>query len=476
MTTNDFNPEISNSNFNSAQYYIDDDGGFKFLSPYLSSSDFDGTIPVLEEAIDAQDIKPGMLLLIDGLNYYPVVSISYDDPELEASPSTDVTIGYIGANSQLTIKVYNATDQVNVRYEDWDNKDLGSRGWTITSGGNAIFANVGVRGDLEATTLDVGGVNGITYDGSTVTIGASVIVNAPITFNGVTEEELSSALSGYIPDGSAAADIISNSTTITGGNIFTGTIQSQYYSYASGLYSNNGMQVGLDGNGYIRSPNFYLDTSGNAYFRGEVNAAAGFFGTTFANWKIGSVTNGNRMAIETDTLKLYTQTTSGVDHGNISFYSSNGSTFTGTIANALSQTDKTIQGLGNGLFIGTVDDYIFIPGSGNSNRARTKTSGFEWYASDGTTKIMSITGGAGGLSVFTGDITLTGGGTFIGDGSGLTNLPGGGGSYTLTNSDIIALPAVPNNSTGAKVLYGRILSSVPADASSYPDNSIVIIT
>ena len=144
MTTNNFEPEISNSNLNSAQYYIDDDGGFKFVSPYLSSSNFDGTIPVVEDTINAEDIKPGMLILLDDQNYYAVVSVAYDDIDLEDTPSTNITIGYIDSNNELTAVVYDFTDQVDVRYEDWENKDLGSQGWTITSGGNAIFANVGV--------------------------------------------------------------------------------------------------------------------------------------------------------------------------------------------------------------------------------------------------------------------------------------------------------------------------------------------
>lgn len=265
MTTNNFEPEISNANLNATQYYIDDDGTLKFISPYIASSNFDGSIPVVEFTASAQNIKSGWLIKVASAQFVPVISTAYDDVDLTASPNDIITIKYLDTNNELKSKEYNKTDLISARYEDWDNKTLGEQGWTITYGGNAIFANVGVRGEIEATTLDVGGTDGITYDGNTVTIGASVIINAPLTVGG-----------NFIVSGSAAQDIISNNTTITGGNIATGSIKSQGYSGpgTASAFSTSGMLINLD-DGSITSNNFRINSSGSAFFKGEIVANSG---------------------------------------------------------------------------------------------------------------------------------------------------------------------------------------------------------
>ena len=157
MTTNNFEPEISNANLNATQYYIDDDGTLKFISPYIASSNFDGSIPVVEFTASAQNIKSGWLIKVASAQFVPVISIAYDDVDLTASPSNIITIKYLDTNNELKSKEYDKTDLISARYEDWDNKTLGEQGWTITYGGNAIFANVGVRGRIEATEGDIEG-------------------------------------------------------------------------------------------------------------------------------------------------------------------------------------------------------------------------------------------------------------------------------------------------------------------------------
>jgi len=49
--------------------------------------------------------------------------------------------------------------------------------------GSLNASSATITGNLTATTLDVGGPNGIVYNGSTVTIGSSVTINAPVTVN-----------------------------------------------------------------------------------------------------------------------------------------------------------------------------------------------------------------------------------------------------------------------------------------------------
>ena len=478
MTTNNFEPEISNSNLNSAQYYIDDDGGFKFISPYLSSSNFDGTIPVIEDTINAEDIKPGMLILLDDQNYYAVVSVAYDDIDLEDTPSTNITVGYIDDNNELTAVVYDFTDQVDVRYEDWDNKDLGSQGWTITSGGNAIFANVGVRGDLEATTLDVGGDAGITYDGTSIIIGASVIINAPVTFNGsgsfvtfnnlsasyalisfvdTVNNRLSASLSsvsssvsrlvindnilsasitnlynaGFVTD----SDLVTNgATTITGNNITTGVINANLVNVSSGLTGNRGIKInslGLFAYDSGSNPTLSIDSNtGNLTARGTIQATSGYFGSPTYGITIGD--NGSAVALETQTLRIGSFRTSGITFGSINFYTTSGSAL-GNIS--ATNSNKNWSLFGDGVGFGTSNDYFLLPANSNTNKARYFGSGFEWLNTSNQV-IMSIAGGTGGLRVQNntggivvsggGNIEVTGTGRFVGDGSGLTNLPGGG--------------------------------------------------
>ena len=511
MTTNNFDPEISNSNLNSAQYYIDDDGGFKFISPYLSSSNFDGTIPVIEDTINAEDIKPGMLILLDDQNYYAVVSVAYDDIDLEDTPSTNITIGYIDSNNELTAVVYDFTDQVDVRYEDWDNKDLGSQGWTITSGGNAIFANVGVRGDLEATTLDVGGDAGITYDGTSVIIGASVIINAPVTFNGsgsfVTLDYLSSSyalqtfvntvnnrLSASISSVSSSvsrlvindnilsasitnlynagfvtdSDLVTNgATTITGNNITTGIINANLVNVSSGLTGNRGIKInslGLFAYDSGSNQTLSIDSNtGNLTARGTIQATSGYFGNPTYGITIGD--NGSAVTLETQTLRMGSFRTSGITFGSINFYTTSGSAL-GNIS--ATNSNKNWSTFGDGVGFGSNNDYLLLPANSNSNRARYFGNGFEWRNTSNQI-LMSIAGGTGGLrintdGVLTGNgitslnanIEVTGTGKFVGDGSLLTNLPGGGGggvtSFKWGDTGLTETGAVAI--TGAEIVAG----------------------
>ena len=156
MTTNSFETETSNANIGFAQYYVDDDGSFKFTSPILQSSNFDGSVPIIEGTIDAEEIKSGMSIKLDG-SYYSVIDVFKDDPDLEDDPSEVVSISYINNNNETQEIDYDFSDQVEVRYENWDEKFLGNQGWALTYGGNAIFSNVGVRGTIEALDGDIGG-------------------------------------------------------------------------------------------------------------------------------------------------------------------------------------------------------------------------------------------------------------------------------------------------------------------------------
>lgn len=278
MTNNFFEPQEVNLQVQPLPTYIDSDGVFKINTPMLATYNFDGLIPKYDGAINASNVKPGYLIQLDtGGQYYPVVSVESDDDVLESTGL--VTINYIDDLGNTNSESYGETDEVNVIYENWDEKIVGSQGWGITSGGNAIFTNVAVRGDLEATTMDIGGPTGITYDGSTVIIGASVVVNAPITFNGVTQEQLNQTLIGYVAD----SQLTDNTTIISGGNIKTGTIQSAGFStptapykYDGSEFASNGMAIVLGGTnaGALIAKNFKINPNGDATFKGSITGAA----------------------------------------------------------------------------------------------------------------------------------------------------------------------------------------------------------
>ena len=66
-------------------------------------------------------------------------------------------------------------------------------------------------------------------------------------------------------------------TIISGNNITTGNITSNNYSYISGNFSTAGTQLNLT-YGLIRSKNFAIDSSGNAYLSGSISANYGDIG------------------------------------------------------------------------------------------------------------------------------------------------------------------------------------------------------
>jgi hypothetical protein len=96
------------------------------------------------------------------------------------------------------------------------------------------------------------------------------------------DSSAASATSGPTPTsfisygGNSAIDVNTNTTTIDGGKIRTGIVESTGYTYASGNFSTAGTQINLD-NGVIRAPQFGIDSSGNAYFKGDISGASGTF-------------------------------------------------------------------------------------------------------------------------------------------------------------------------------------------------------
>lgn len=505
MSENTFDTEEVNLQIQPLPGYIDADGAFKLNTPLLSSFNFDGSIPKFDGQINAGDVEPGYLIQIEsGGQYFPVVSIEKEEADLEDSPSGIISIGYIDSQGATVSVEYEETDQVSVVYEDWANKVLGSQGWGITAGGNAIFTNIAARGRIEAEegyisgTLTIGSggtttvndlttaedLDGFVTDTDLITNGATVINGNNITtgviqanlidittnalpnrgvkltalglegFDGsgnrtfylntngslditgyATDGELSGGLSGKINNGGAATDVNNNVTNISGGKIRTGIIESNSYSGVTdgSDFSSNGLSINLT-TGALTAEAFRVDTNGNASFRGNLQALSGYFGDPTYGITIGN--NGSQVGLETTTLKFGSQNVSGYKFGAINFYTQEGLSL-GSLS-ATNGSKVWFSSFGNGLGWGTSSDYILLPSSDNTTvRARFVGNGFNWYNADGSTLIMSIAAGGGGLRVQNntggvqvtggGNITVSDGGRFVGDGSGLTNLPGGAG-------------------------------------------------
>jgi hypothetical protein len=170
----------------------------------ISSFDFDGLIPKFDGNINAIDIKPGYMIQAVPGEYFPVVSVEYDEDGMEDTPSGIVTINYINDQGNTVSVDYDEADLVPVVYENWDEKSLGTQGWGITAGGNAIFTNVAVRGRIEA---EEGYISGNLTIGS----GGSTTLDDVAT----TDD-----LDGFI----TAPQLQDNVTIISGGNIQSGTI------------------------------------------------------------------------------------------------------------------------------------------------------------------------------------------------------------------------------------------------------------
>ena len=219
--TNFLSNPYENATISSVELVNSQDGSYRFANENLSSFNFDGIVPTsIDESFEAQFIEPGMYFVVPGSDgtLRSVVEVNLDEDD----PTLLMEIVYVGENSLLSTYTCNGDDLLTVQYESWDEKVLGTQGWVITAGGNAIFSNVSVRGNIEAQTLNVGGADGIVYDGTNITIGTDVAITGGLTIGDVQtyldEEE-------YLVNDDIDPSLINpNVTSISGGVITTGTV------------------------------------------------------------------------------------------------------------------------------------------------------------------------------------------------------------------------------------------------------------
>ncbi len=155
----------------------------------------------------------------------------------------------------------------------WDGDTLSINGNITVAGGNAATTTA----VSNAQTAADNAASAASTAQTTANNAASAAATAQTTAN------------GKISAGGAAADVNSNVTTISGGKIRTGIIESTGYSYSSGDFSSAGTQINLD-NGLIRSKNFSISSAGDAKFRGNVEATSITATTTgnIAGWSLTS--------------------------------------------------------------------------------------------------------------------------------------------------------------------------------------------
>lgn len=351
-----------NSNYTSVSsvygYYDAPSDSLKLLNDNLSSRNFNGFIPKNARQIFLYDvnegkfnIEPGQYLEITdeyGQENFRIITEVSSDPEgsfygsktptvdesgsvdssfsfvypvghPRAGTPTDVFVDYLlpdGEARRLTI--INTLDiegfpttQIYAVRENWAGVVPGSKGWLVSSEGNAIFNNMHVRGRLEAlsgdfigyvtvnnknmklgsgvstsidpvtgayendgifindynywydsgrfkvgdsdstlawdpdanelivkgkitaTTLNVGGTNGIVYDGSSVTIGSDVVINADLTVNALTV--------GQTPTLLRISDNVSDINNLRTGTLVNDGIYVDQYNY---WYSDGRFSVG----------------------------------------------------------------------------------------------------------------------------------------------------------------------------------------------------------------------------------------
>ncbi len=356
----------ANSTFNQNNSYTSVSGLYGFYDPAsdslklindnISSRNFNGFIPKNAKQIFLYDsangkfnIEPGQYIEVTdeyGLSNFRIITEVRPDPEgnfygaknpsvnesgsantsfsfvypiahARAGTPTDVFVGYLMPDGQArTLKITNTLDaqffpntKVYAVKEDWAGVVPGSKGWLVSSEGNAIFNNMHVRGRLEALsgdfvgnvtvnnknmrigsavststdpvngpyendgifinnynywydsgefkvgdssstlswnpdsnellitgkitaqTLNVGGSQGITYDGTNVVIGSDVTINADLTVNGLTV--------GQSPTLMRINDNVSDINNLrTGTLVNDGLYVDQYnYWYSDGRFS-----------------------------------------------------------------------------------------------------------------------------------------------------------------------------------------------------------------------------------------------
>ena len=212
-----------------------------------------------------------------------------------------------------------------------------------------------------------------------------------------------------VSDGSNALSFgVAGTTLINGSNISTGKITSTNYS-AGSPYTAAGSIIDLD-NGRIATKTFYVDSNGDAVFKGTLSAAGGTFAGNLsaAAGTFTGALSGGTISIGSGN-SIFKADSNGIYLGHATFASA---PFRVTPAGAFVATDATITGAITATSLtlsGTT-----IPAAGVSGLAAVATSG---NASDvGLGSVQNLNAAGQATSGIEASITINSGGIAMGTG------------------------------------------------------------
>jgi hypothetical protein len=300
-----------------------------------------------------------------------------------------------------------------------------------------------------------------------------------------------------VTDGSNALTFgVAGTTLINGSNISTGKIISTNYS-AGTTFTNAGSIIDLD-NGRIATKTFYVNSDGDAVFKGTLAAAGGTFAgkITAGNMSLGNDVNGTNDGIYIDADDYwYADGTFSFGNGNLTFNGTTlsiggGTSIAGTAASTIkSGAASGAAALQPGAAAADVNTNTTNI-SGNKIRTGIIQSNLHTGAADGSdfsTSGMSIDLVAGGISSKKFRITAAGDAYFKGDVTGASgtfsgNLSGAtisGGSISIGSNFYVntsgALTASGATITGNLTATGGIFGGWTIDGNKLKSNSNAIV-
>jgi hypothetical protein len=185
--------------------------------------------------------------------------------------------------------------------------------------------------------------------------------------------------------------------TITTNNLVSDILQSSNYSYTSGVFSDSGTFIDLS-DGSIYSTNFAIDSSGNAYFTGDITGSSGTFSGIVSG---GSVAGGTIDIGGADATSFHVDSSGNMWLGDAAYASA---PFKVSSSGALTATSAAITGEINatsGTFSGNITSSATISGgtlTGTTITGSTLSAGNptgDGVSITGTRVLINTTGGSG---------------------------------------------------------------------------------
>lgn len=240
--------------------------------------------------IDLANIENGCIktamIDIGAVNTAQIADGSITDAKIVDLTANKITAGILsverleirGSTSSIVYALNNITGALQSQNVDTLNGEILTER-TITA--DKIVANAITANEIAAKTITANNIAANTITGSEIAADAITAIN--IASTAVTTDKLAA-------------------NAVTAEKIATDAIKSRNYEYSSGNYSDEGTFLDLL-NGMVRSKNFAIDSSGNAYFKGALSGATGSFS--------GSITAIN--AVIKDKISMYAPNAWGDD-------------------------------------------------------------------------------------------------------------------------------------------------------------------